>query len=218
MIADRPSPSPGKARLPSEFVLGTTNKKKALELEWLLAPLGFRVTTLSDYPDALEVDEAGTTFVENARLKAVQQALHLKKWTIGEDSGLCVPALGGAPGIYSARYSGPDATDASNNELLLERMGPLDESRRTAFYVSTIVLADPEGTVHLESEGRCWGRILREPRGTGGFGYDPLFEIVEYHQTFAELGSQVKSVLSHRARAFETFAAQLRRWPQTLPS
>ncbi len=193
------------------LILGTHNKKKHLELVGLLSPMGVMLRSLADYPNALEVEETGQTFIENARLKAIQQALHLKEWTIGEDSGLCVPELHGQPGVYSARYSGPQATDQSNNAKLLDALKNVPMERRAAYYVSTIALADPQGKIHLEAEGRCWGRILEVGRGSSGFGYDPLFEIPEYHLTFAELGISVKAVLSHRARALEKFLVGLRR-------
>ncbi|MDX1927960.1 MAG: RdgB/HAM1 family non-canonical purine NTP pyrophosphatase [Pirellulaceae bacterium] len=197
--------------LPKRMILGTHNRKKCGELRGLLEPLGIELRSLAEVHNPLTVDETGTTFMQNARLKASEQAIHLGEWTIGEDSGLCVPALGGAPGIYSARYSDPEATDAKNNAKLLDEMGELDGKQRDAYYVCTIALSDPSGNVCLEAEGRCWGRILRSLRGEGGFGYDPMFEITEYHLTFAELGTTVKSVLSHRARALEKFIRGLRR-------
>ncbi|MBN8601725.1 MAG: RdgB/HAM1 family non-canonical purine NTP pyrophosphatase [Planctomycetes bacterium] len=191
------------------IVVATTNRKKLGEMRLLLEPLGYQLRNLADFEKSIEIEENGTTFIENARLKAVGQARFLGQWCIGEDSGLVVPALDGAPGIYSARYSGPNATDQSNNALLLEKMAQFKDQQRAAYYVSTAVLADPDGNIHIESEGKCWGRILTAPRGVQGFGYDPLFEIAEYHLTFAELGSTVKSVLSHRARAMEIFKRQL---------
>ncbi len=197
--------------LPKLMILGTHNRKKCDELRGLLEPLGIELRSLAEIDEPLTVDETGSTFMENARLKASQQAIHLGEWTIGEDSGLCVPALGGAPGIYSARFSDPDATDAKNNAKLLDEMGELDGHQRAAYYVCTIALADPVGRVCLEAEGRCWGRILRSLRGEGGFGYDPMFEIPEYHLTFAELGATVKSVLSHRARALQKFMRGLKK-------
>lgn len=189
----------------SGFVVGTHNKKKLLELREVLEPLGWKLESVADIAGAIEVEETGTTFIENARLKASVQARHLGRWTIGEDSGLCVPALGGAPGVYSARYSGENATDESNNRLLLEKMAELEGDQRRAYYVSTIALSDPSGQILCEAQGECWGRILSEYRGSGGFGYDPLFEIPEYHRTFAELGLAVKSALSHRGRALRKF-------------
>jgi XTP/dITP diphosphohydrolase len=192
------------------LVLGTHNQKKCKELRHLLAPLGVNLVSLAEIDNAIEVDETGQSFIENARLKAVEQARHLQRWTIGEDSGLCVPGLDGEPGIYSARYSDPGATDERNNEKLLSEIQRRCPSNRAAYYVCTIALSDPQGTIHVEAEGKCWGRIIANYRGSAGFGYDPLFEIPEYHQTFAELGNAVKSVLSHRARALEHFVAQLR--------
>lgn len=191
------------------IVLATTNRKKLAEMRQLLEPLGYHLKNLADFPSPPEIDETGTTFLENARLKAIGQARQLGEWCIGEDSGLVVPALNGEPGIYSARFSGPQATDQSNNTLLLERMRDLPVQDRKAYYVSTAVLADPAGNVHIECDGKCWGVIIDSGRGVQGFGYDPLFEIPEYHLTFAELGPTVKGVLSHRARAMEKFKREL---------
>jgi XTP/dITP diphosphohydrolase len=191
--------------------LGTNNRKKIVELALLLEPRGFQLRTPSDFPDLFDVEETGTTFIENARIKAISQSKHRGMWAIGEDSGLCVKALDGRPGVYSARFSGENATDQTNNALLLEMMKDIPDGHRQAYYVSTIVLADPNGDVHLESSGECWGRILRAPRGEKGFGYDPLFEIMEYHQTFAEMGLGVKRAISHRSRALRSFLSQLDR-------
>lgn len=189
--------------------LGTNNGKKIIELVHLLEPRGFEIKVPADFSDTFDVDETGTTFLENARLKASSQAKHRGLWSIGEDSGLCVPALGGRPGIYSARFSGANANDQSNNVLLLQEMIALSAENRRAYYVSTIALSDPDGQIHIETQGECWGSILTEPRGVGGFGYDPLFEIAEYHQTFAEMGLGVKRAISHRARALRAFLARL---------
>jgi XTP/dITP diphosphohydrolase len=155
------------------------------------------------------VEETGDTFAENAVLKATRQARHLSAWVLAEDSGLSVDALGGRPGVYSARFSGEDATDASNNELLLQELSDVPLARRSARYVCHMVLADPEGAVRLECEATCEGRVLCEPVGSAGFGYDPLFEIVEYHRSFGQLGDSVKSVLSHRGRALRIIIPQL---------
>ncbi len=192
-----------------KLFLGTNNRKKIVELVNLLEPRGFEIKVPADFSDIHDVDENGCTFLENARLKAASQARHRGLWAIGEDSGLCVPALGGRPGIYSARFSGPSANDQSNNELLLKEMRLLPTDQRGAYYVSTIALSDPEGNMHIETQGECWGRILSEPRGLGGFGYDPIFEIAEYHLTFAEMGLGVKRAISHRARALRAFLNRL---------
>ena len=192
-----------------ELVLGTRNPKKQIELERLLAPYHIPVLSLADFSNALEVDESGTTFAENAALKATQQARHLGRWVIGEDSGLCVAALAGSPGVRSARFSDPGATDSRNNEKLLDLLKDTPLDARQAWYVCQVTLADPSGQVAIACEGECRGRIISEYRGQGGFGYDPLFEIIEYHQTFAELGLAVKSMISHRARAMRQFLQRL---------
>lgn len=187
--------------LSPRLVLGTNNRKKGAELAVLLAAVGVEVRTLADYPHALDVEETGDSFAANAALKASQQARHLNEWVLGEDSGLMVDALGGGPGVFSARYSGPGATDASNNARLLADLGDTPIDKRTARYVCHMTLSDPTGQIVGETEGACRGRIVFEPRGGNGFGYDPLFEVVEYHHTFGQLGATVKSTLSHRARA-----------------
>ena len=183
------------------LVLGTANRKKGLELADLFRPVGVELRTLADFPGDFQVAEDGDTFAANARLKAAGYARHLGQWVLADDSGLLVDALGGEPGVLSARYCGPNATDESNNRLLLERLGDLGLERRTARFVCHIAVADPTGEIQAESEAACRGRILFAPRGEAGFGYDPLFEIVEYHRSFAELGLRVKAHLSHRARA-----------------
>ena len=120
-----------------------------------------------------------------------------------------VDAIDGAPGIYSARYSGEAATDESNNKRLLDELSEVPPERRTAHYICHMTLSDPSGEVRAESEAACRGRITRKAAGTAGFGYDPLFEIVEYRRTFGQLGSAVKSVLSHRSRASALLVPQL---------
>jgi XTP/dITP diphosphohydrolase len=191
------------------LVLGTRNAKKRQELVDLLGPLGFELRTLDDVPQAIEMEETGATFADNARLKASTQAKHLGAWVLGEDSGLAVDALEGRPGVFSARYSGPGATDDANNQKLLNELAGVPWEKRTAYYVCRAALADPAGAIRAESEGTCRGRIREAPAGSGGFGYDPLFEVIEYHRTFGELGSAVKSAISHRARALERLVPQL---------
>jgi XTP/dITP diphosphohydrolase len=190
------------------ILLATTNKKKIVELRPSFETLGVKLVSLSDLSKPIEVDETGTTFIDNARLKAIAQAKHHQLWALGEDSGLCVPSLGGAPGVYSARYAGVGAGDEANNDRLLRELSGKKGAERAAYYVSTMSLASPQGEIIAEAEGRCWGQILETRRGSGGFGYDPLFEIPEYHQTFAELGLTVKTVLSHRGRALRLFLAR----------
>lgn len=191
------------------LLLGTANHKKSVELAGLLRPVGVELRTLADFADGFEVAEDGDTFAANARLKAAGYARHLGQWVLADDSGLEVDALDGRPGVFSARYSGPDATDTSNNRLLLEQLGSLPLDQRAARFVCHIAVADPAGEIQAQSEAACRGRILFAPRGQHGFGYDPLFEIVECHRTFAELGLGVKAQLSHRARATVRLLPQL---------
>jgi len=187
------------------LVFGTNNRKKGIELVELLAPYNIEVRTLADFDKQLEVVEDGDTFLYNARKKAIEQAKFLNAWVLGEDSGLCVDALDGAPGVYSARFAAlsddKNSPDEDNNRILLEKLANVPLEERTAHYTSTVVLADPSGTVHGEAVGHCRGRILFEHSGEGGFGYDPLFEVIEYHRTFGTLSPVVKRAISHRARA-----------------
>ncbi len=194
------------------LVVGSRNRKKREEIVEILGDLGLDLRDLTGWPDAPEVVEDGATFVDNARKKAVELARHLGHWVLGEDSGLVVPALNGRPGVYSARYAGKQGDDAANNARLLAELAPLPDDRRAAYYVCTAALSDPNGEVRAVVEGRCHGVILREARGEGGFGYDPLFLIPEYHRTFGELSPRAKHALSHRARAL----AQLRPIMRTL--
>src|SRR5262249_41914238 len=135
----------------------------------------------------------------------------LNHWVLGEDSGLVVPALRGRPGVYSARFAGRQGDDEANNDKLLTELAPLPQDMRGAYYVCTAALADPRGAVQALVEGRCHGVIIDQRRGSGGFGYDPLFLIPEYHQTFGELTARVKHALSHRAKALERLRPHLRR-------
>ncbi len=183
------------------LVLGTANRKKAGELADLLRDVPLAVRTLADFDRPLDVDETGGSFAENAALKAAGQAKQLGQWVLADDSGLIVDALNGAPGIYSARYAGPGATDADNRRKLLAELAGVEPPRRTARFVCHLALTDAGGTIRATASGACHGRIRLEEAGTGGFGYDPLFEIVEYHRTFGELGPATKACLSHRARA-----------------
>jgi XTP/dITP diphosphohydrolase len=193
------------------LVLGTRNRKKREEIEEILGVLGIELQDLSRWPDAPEVVEDASTFEGNARKKASQTARALGQWVLGEDSGLVVPALHGRPGVYSARYAGKQGDDEANNDKLLAELRPLPDKSRAAYYVCTAALADPQGEIQAVTEGRCHGIIISERRGTGGFGYDPLFLIPEYLRTFGELSPRVKHALSHRARALAQLRPALRR-------
>jgi XTP/dITP diphosphohydrolase len=191
------------------LVVGTRNRKKGAELQELLVPLGLAVATLDDFPNAIDVVEDGDSFAANALLKATQQARHLGQWVLADDSGLEVDALGGAPGIFSARFAGVNSSDDQNNALLLERLVDTPLAKRTGRYVCHVAVADPQGLVRAESHDVCHGRIRSEPVGGNGFGYDPLFEVVEYHRTFGELGPAVKRAISHRSRALRAILPKL---------
>ena len=193
------------------LVVGTRNPKKRGEILEILHDLPVEVRDLTAYPGAPDVVENGDTFEANARKKASELARHLNHWVLGEDSGLVVPALGGRPGVYSARYAGKQGDDTANNQKLLAELAPLPDDRRAAYYVCTAALANPSGEVRAVVEGRCHGVIVNEYRGEGGFGYDPLFLVPEYHKTFGELSARAKHAMSHRARALERLRPVLRR-------
>ncbi|MGI6461023.1 MAG: RdgB/HAM1 family non-canonical purine NTP pyrophosphatase [Candidatus Hydrogenedentales bacterium] len=188
--------------MPEVLLLGTTNTHKAAELREILAGLPWEVRCLADYPALPEPGETGHTFEENALLKASCYCRETGCCCAADDSGLVVDALGGAPGIYSARYAGPEATDDDNNRRLLNELATVPESERTARFVCSAALVHPDGWSQVET-GTVEGRIALEPRGQTGFGYDPLFIPQGYEQTFAELGALVKQRISHRARAFQ---------------
>lgn len=166
---------------------------------------------LSDYPGAPAVEEDGSTFEENAAKKAMELAKALSCWVLAEDSGLVVPVLNGRPGVYSARYSGKHGDDKANNQKLLAELAAMPSDRRGAYYVCSLALADATGKIRATAEGRCGGVITEQPRGASGFGYDPIFEIVEYHHTLGELSARVKQAISHRARACERLVPALTR-------
>jgi XTP/dITP diphosphohydrolase len=193
------------------LVVGTRNVKKRQELLEILDGCGVELRDLTSYPQAPDVKEDADTFEGNARKKATETALALKEWVLAEDSGLVVPALKGRPGVLSARYAGEPRDDEKNNDKLLAELGPLPDDRRAAYYVCVAALSDPQGQVLAVAEGRCHGVIVRERRGSGGFGYDPLFLVPDYHKTFGELSARVKHALSHRGRALAQLRPAVRR-------
>lgn len=195
-----------------DLMIGTTNLGKGRELAELLAPHGFTIRTLQDVDHAIDVVEDGDTFAANAQKKARELAQHLDCWVLADDSGLEVDVLGGAPGIYSARYADQvqDATsDDKNNSKLISELADLPREKRRANYYCHVAVADPTGAIRAESSGICRGFIRTELCGTNGFGYDPLFEVREFHRTFGELGPRVKAALSHRARAMRAIVPRL---------
>lgn len=203
--------TPQRIDLTAGLVLGSRNPGKLRELEALLGPLGIRCRSLDGLSAAVDVEETGSTFAENAALKATLQAQALGLPVLAEDSGLVVEALSGQPGVISARFAGSDRDDAANNALLLERLSSVADDRRQAHYACHMALAAADGSLVATSQGVCHGRIARSLQGQGGFGYDPLFVVPEYHRTFGELAADVKAVISHRGRALREMVAILRR-------
>lgn len=189
------------------LVVATGNPGKLKEMQAYLVGLDWE---LALKPDELEVEETGATFAENACLKASEIALATGEWAIADDSGLAVDALDGAPGVYSARYG---TTDTDRIERLLHELG--NELNREAQFVCVIAIARPDGTIALQTEGVCPGRILHSPRGSGGFGYDPIFYVPEQRLTFAEMSSDQKRLVSHRGKAFQALVPQLKQLTST---
>ncbi len=194
-----------------ELVLGTGNQHKVTELRELLPAASLRLLSLAEIDNAIEVAETGQTFADNARLKAVEQAKHLGRWVLAEDSGLSVDALHGRPGVLSARFAGKHGDDEANNRLLLQELAKVPMHQRGAAFTCHVAVANPQGELWTECVGVCRGVIAGAAVGKGGFGYDPLFIIPEYHLTFAQLGSAVKNVLSHRSRALRLLVPRLLR-------
>ncbi len=184
------------------LVVATRNKKKLLEIKEILKGIDLTLLSLDAYKNSPQVIENGKTFKENAVKKAVKLARFTGEFCLGEDSGLCVDALDGAPGIYSARFSGRDKSDIKNNLKLLKVLKDLPLSKRKAHYVCAVALADKNGLVGV-AEGRCNGLIAFEPKGSAGFGYDPVFYIPKYKKTFAQLGEKIKHKMSHRYHALK---------------
>ncbi len=191
-----------------KLVVATGNPGKLTEMQEYLTDLPWQ---LELKPEELDIEETGTTFVANARLKASQVAKALGKWSIADDSGLAVDALNGAPGLYSSRYG---KTDEDRINRLLKELG--DTENRQAKFVCAIAIANPNGDIVLETEGVCPGEILTSPRGNGGFGYDPIFYVPAQKQTFAEMSSQTKGKISHRGIAFEQLMPDLKKLPRII--
>lgn len=186
----------------------TSNEGKAKELCQLTAVYDAVILTLKDFPDFKPPPETGMTFEENAIIKAQAAAAFSGIPALADDSGLCVDALNGAPGVHSARYSGEGAGDDDNNAKLLAALADVPTKQRGAHYMAVFALAHPDGTL-FTAEGRVDGVIAEEYRGAGGFGYDPLFYLPEYAQTMAELSPDQKNAVSHRGRAFRAILAHL---------
>ena len=196
------SPSPK----PPDLVIASGNAGKIREFSRLLDGLGLKV---HPQPEDMEVEENGNTFKENAQLKARTVALATASWALADDSGLSVAALGGAPGVHSARYA--DGDDARIHRLLaeLKRIDATETTDRRAVFTAALALANPSGDVVLEVEGHCAGSILMEPRGEGGFGYDPIFRVDATGLSYAEMSSSQKAQIGHRGQAFAALRPRL---------
>lgn len=190
-----------------DFLIATHNLKKRDELQRILSPLGIHVLTADESGvDLTDVEETGTTFEENALLKARSGAKEGNMPCIADDSGLCVDALGGAPGVYSARYAGEHGNDAKNNAKLLDALSDVPTEKRTAQFVSCVACVFPDGR-ELTVQGEVKGIIGYQPKGENGFGYDPLFYVGE--RSFAEFTSAEKDAVSHRGNALRGLAKEL---------
>jgi XTP/dITP diphosphohydrolase len=186
---------------PRHLLIATTSGGKPSEIRQLLSDLPISLFDLLDFPAIEKIPETGNTFVENASLKAVGYATQTGLLTLADDSGLEVDALGGDPGVRSARYAGEAASDSERIAALLAALALVDESKRSARFVSAVVIADSNREILNVSVGRCEGQIALAPRGTAGFGYDPVFMPNGYGLTFAELKAEIKNQISHRAQA-----------------
>ena len=188
-----------------DFLIATHNRKKQAEMQRMLGPLGISVKTADDLGIELtEVEENGTTFAENARIKSLSGCKESGLPCIADDSGLCVDYLGGAPGIYSARYSGGD--DKQNNEKLLHELEGVEKEKRTAYFACSISCCFPDGR-EITAEGKCFGYIGFEEQGDGGFGYDPLF--ITDKGCFGQLTAEEKDEISHRGNALRELKEKL---------
>ena len=187
-----------------ELVIATTNFHKILELKAMLRShfKDIEILSLKDFPSYEAPEEIGKTFSEIAELKALHAAKALGLYTLADDSGLVVPALGGEPGIFSRRYAGDHATDKDNREKLTKKLNSLKDDDRFAFFECALSFASPDRLIKTIN-GVCEGHLLLEARGRGGFGYDPLFMKHDYNKTFAELEEDIKNRISHRRKAFD---------------
>jgi len=185
-----------------EVVIATRNSGKLREIQAILSPLGLKILSLRDFPEVPEIIEDGQTFEENAVKKAAAVSRQTSRMAIADDSGLAVDALQGRPGVFSSRYAGEKATDAERYQKLLKEMAGTPQGKRGASFICAMAVASPKGKVEVV-EGECRGEIAFAPKGSHGFGYDPVFYLPEWGKTMAELEAEVKNRISHRAQALE---------------
>jgi XTP/dITP diphosphohydrolase len=191
----------GEDALSQPLLIATSNAGKLRELRSLLSDVPLELLSLTGFPNIQSVAETGLTFAENASLKASGYARQARVLTLADDSGLVVDALGGRPGVHSARYVRPDASYPERVAALLRELEGVGEPNRTARFVCAMNVASADGEIVFATEKSCEGHIAAAPRGTGGFGYDPIFEPNGFEQTFAELSAEVKNRISHRGVA-----------------
>jgi len=186
----------------AEVVIATRNSGKLREIRAILAPLGLKILSLRDFPNIPEIIEDRQTFEENAAKKAAEVARHTRRMAIADDSGLAVDALHGQPGVFSSRYAGEKATDEERYQKLLKEMAGTPPGKRGAAFICAMAVAAPDGKAETVA-GQCRGEIALAPKGSHGFGYDPVFYLPEWGKTMAELEPEVKNRISHRALALE---------------
>jgi XTP/dITP diphosphohydrolase len=192
-----------------KLILATTNLHKIREFRDMLKGFkDFDILSLRDFPSYVPPEETGSSFEENAKLKALIAAKHLKHLVLADDSGLVIPSLNGEPGVFSARYAGQHASDRENREKLINNLKSLPEEKRIGYFECSIAIATEEGLKKITS-GLCEGRLLLSPKGSHGFGYDPLFIKHEYSKTFAEMEDELKNRISHRRKAFDKLLTTL---------
>jgi XTP/dITP diphosphohydrolase len=194
-----------------DLLIATGNAGKAAEIRAVLGDLPIDFRTLEDFPEIKLVQESGCTYEENAILKARYYAQQTGLWALADDSGFAVEALGGAPGIFSARDAGAGASDSVRIAHLLRELGNVTSASRKASFACVVALADSSSTLANVEFGVCEGRIISEPRGGNGFGYDPIFVPRDFHETFAELPMNIKNSISHRAQALHAMRSFLNR-------
>lgn len=191
-----------------KLIIATKNQGKAKEFVTLFSPLGYKVLTMLDLEDAIDVEETGTTFEENAILKAEALSKQYNTMVIADDSGLIIDALGGRPGVYSARYAGEEKSDEANIDKVLEELQGVPSEQRTARFYCALAIAAPDKET-ITVAGRVEGIITSDRRGENGFGYDPIFYVPSFNRTMAQLQSSEKNAISHRANALKNLQAEL---------
>lgn len=192
-----------------EIVIASSNLHKIREIRSILKPV-FPLDYLSliDFPDYQAPEETGASFEENAFVKATHAATTLKRWVLADDSGLVVPSLQDRPGVKSKRFAGETASDKDNRQKLIDELEPLSEHERMGYYACALAVASPEG-IQLQVQGMCEGSITLKPRGSQGFGYDPIFLKYDYNKTFAEIDEETKNKISHRRKALDKLIPRL---------